>query len=142
MIVAPGEASALTLGNASADGDTLRWGDLPLGTYSFNLSDVVISGASVDRILGVTGGEEGQFSFELTADAPSVDLQVLVVAEGDAPPADDAGDADNDGLTDDEEAELGTDPNLDNTDGDCATDDVEVDAETDPLDPDDAPACE
>ncbi|MEA2513432.1 MAG: hypothetical protein QOJ59_2919, partial [Thermomicrobiales bacterium] len=142
MIVAPGEASALTLGNAGADGDTLRWGDLPLGTYSFNLSDVVISGASVDRILGVTGGEEGQFSFELTADAPTVDLQVLVVAEGDAPPADDAGDADNDGLTDDEEAELGTDPNLDNTDGDCATDGVEVDAETDPLDPDDAPACE
>ncbi len=85
-IVAPGEASALTVDNATADGETLRWSGLGLGTYSFNLADLVISDASVDRILGVTAGDEGQFSFELTADAPSVDLQVLVVADGDAPP--------------------------------------------------------
>lgn len=48
-------------------------------------------------------------------------------------------DTDNDGLTDAEEAVLGTNPNLADTDGGGAEDGFEVDNGTDPLDPTDDP---
>lgn len=48
---------------------------------------------------------------------------------------DDDGDADDDGLTDEEEAELGTDPNDPDTDDDTYWDSWEVTEGTDPLDP-------
>jgi len=44
------------------------------------------------------------------------------------------GDSDGDGLTDSEEAEIGTDPNTADTDGDGYDDGEEVEAGTDPLD--------
>jgi hypothetical protein len=47
---------------------------------------------------------------------------------------DDGVDSDGDGLTDVEEEELGTDPNLDDSDGDEFSDGEEVKAGTDPLD--------
>ena len=58
-------------------------------------------------------------------------------------PADDSSDCvsetdcDGDGLTDEEEAEIGTDPNNADTDGGGVGDGDEVDAGTDPLDPSD-----
>ena len=52
-----------------------------------------------------------------------------------APPPDDDTDTDEDGLTDLDEATLGTDPANPDTDGDTFTDGEEVDAGTDPLDP-------
>jgi len=48
-------------------------------------------------------------------------------------------DSDGDGLTDKEEAELGTNPNLTDTDGDGYSDMVEVDSHTDPTDQSDHP---
>lgn len=45
------------------------------------------------------------------------------------------GDADDDGLSDDEEADLGTDPNDPDTDDDGVNDGDEVDCGSDPLDP-------
>lgn len=45
------------------------------------------------------------------------------------------GDLDRDGLTNEQEDELGTDPSLADTDGDGVGDGAEVEAETDPLDP-------
>ena len=48
-------------------------------------------------------------------------------------------DTDGDGLTDTEEAELGTDPELSDTDGDGFDDADEVDGNTDPTDADDHP---
>lgn len=48
-------------------------------------------------------------------------------------------DDDNDGLTDEQESELGTDPFNSDTDGDGASDGDEVSAGTDPLDPADSP---
>jgi hypothetical protein len=48
-------------------------------------------------------------------------------------------DSDGDGLSDEEEAELGTDPDDPDTDGDGVSDGDEVDAGTDPLDADDYP---
>src|SRR4051794_24879513 len=51
------------------------------------------------------------------------------------------GDADGDGLSDEEEADLGTDPADADSDGDGVSDGAEVDAGTDPLDPNDAPGA-
>ena len=45
-------------------------------------------------------------------------------------------DSDDDGLSDDEEADLGTDPNNPDTDGDGINDGDEVNCGSDPLDPD------
>lgn len=45
-------------------------------------------------------------------------------------------DSDGDGLSDDEEAALGTDPNNPDTDGDGVLDGAEFDCGADPLDPD------
>lgn len=53
---------------------------------------------------------------------------------------DDGGaDPDDDGLTNDEEDELGTDPDEADSDGDGVGDGEELDQNTDPLDEDDAP---
>jgi len=48
-------------------------------------------------------------------------------------------DSDGDGLTDAEEAELGSDPLVTDTDGDGWTDGVEDNSHTDPTDPNDHP---
>ncbi len=48
-------------------------------------------------------------------------------------------DTDGDGLDDDTEVELGTDPDVADTDGDDYDDGAEVDGNTDPLDADDYP---
>jgi hypothetical protein len=110
---------------------------LPYGTYNLSTDDITVGEGTVGQILGVTGGQDGQYSFELTADAPSVDLQVLVVGAEEPEPVD----TDGDGLTDDQEAELGTDPTSEDSDGDCTSDGDEVDAGTDPLDGTDAVTC-
>jgi hypothetical protein len=122
---------------ATADGDTLQWSELTSGTYSFSVDDITVDEGTVGQILGVTGGQDGQYTFELTADSPSVDIQVLVV--GASEPED--VDTDSDGLTDDQEADLGTDPTSDDSDGDCTLDGDEVEAGTDPLDGTDAVSC-
>ena len=51
-------------------------------------------------------------------------------------PAEEPKDSDNDGLTDDEEKELGTDPNKADTDGDGINDGDEVDGSKNPFDKD------
>lgn len=53
--------------------------------------------------------------------------------------ADSLPDADGDGLSDDAEAGLGTDPAVADTDGDGTGDGDEIDGNTDPLDADDKP---
>lgn len=55
------------------------------------------------------------------------------------PSGDTVPDSDGDGLTDDEEATLGTDPAVVDTDGDGYSDGAEVRASTDPLDPESHP---
>lgn len=50
-----------------------------------------------------------------------------------------AGDDDGDGLSNGDENDLGTDPNVADTDGDGYSDGEEVDGGLDPLDPDDKP---
>lgn len=51
-------------------------------------------------------------------------------------------DPDNDGLTNDDEAELGTDPNSADIDGEGYTDSEEVEAGTDPLNPESYPGSD
>ncbi len=58
---------------------------------------------------------------------------------GDSGTTNTSNDADGDGLTTDQEATLGTNPNLADTDGDGYDDGVEVSGNTDPLDPTDHP---
>lgn len=66
------------------------------------------------------------------ADIAPTDTAPADVDPPDAPPAD----SDGDGLTDDEERSLGTDPGLSDTDDDGAEDGFEVETGTDPLNPD------
>ena len=61
---------------------------------------------------------------------------LLGACQGEQPEPEDTGDDDGDGLTNAEEAELGTDPSLSDTDGDGYSDGEEVHAGTDPLDSD------
>ena len=53
--------------------------------------------------------------------------------------SDDATDSDGDGLTDEEEAELGTDPTNTDSDDDCWSDNSEINRGTDPLDAESLP---
>jgi uncharacterized protein (TIGR03382 family) len=62
---------------------------------------------------------------------------VLLVALGNVARADDCDDTDGDGLTDDQETELGTDPEDWDTDGDTYSDAEEVRDGTNPLDAND-----
>ncbi|WP_350284985.1 Calx-beta domain-containing protein [uncultured Croceitalea sp.] len=86
-----------------------------------------------ENIVDFAGLPEGNYEFTFTtsgAQAPctdeSIDITIAVV--------DCLQDADNDGLSDDEEGQLGTDPNNPDTDGDTILDGQEVDDGTDPLD--------
>ncbi|KPA08795.1 hypothetical protein MHK_011003, partial [Candidatus Magnetomorum sp. HK-1] len=71
----------------------------------------------------------------------------VIIAKGMAPVSDKVTyesspvDTDNDGLTDAEEAVLGTDPNKADTDEDGFSDKAEVDAGTDPLNKESCPGC-
>lgn len=161
LVVTPGEDPPLTLDNATADGDTLRWSGLTLGAYGMSMSNIAFEGdVSIDRVLGVTGGAGDQFGFVLTEDNPNVDVQIMLIGAEVAPTPedDDAGDddtgdddtgngtgdvdSDGDGLTDLQETDLGTDPTAADSDGDCTTDGAEVEAGTDPLDANDGGSCE
>ena len=80
---------------------------------------------------------------EIQFTVPAVDpgLYILNVSIGDAASSSFEfevldNDADNDGLTDDQEAELGTNPNAPDSDGDGLNDGQEVEVGTDPLDAD------
>jgi hypothetical protein len=75
---------------------------------------------------------------EATAEATEAATEVPAATETPAPPAatsTPSNDIDDDGLTNDEEAELGTDPENEDTDGDGLDDPDEIDY-TDPLNPD------
>lgn len=77
------------------------------------------------------GDVDGDVDADTDADA---DTDSDADADADLPPQP-APDFDNDGIPDEDEPGLGTDPNLEDTDGDGVGDGVEVLAGTDPTDP-------
>lgn len=94
-----------------------------------------------------TAEENGTYYVELTEAPVNNDLlqesnYTLTVTESGVAPGEDPselpddGDADSDGLTNEREMELGTDPHDTDTDDDGLTDDCELANEMDPLNPD------
>ncbi len=71
------------------------------------------------------------------ANTSTIDAELLSSLDGSDVVTPTQTDSDEDGLTDDEEEELGTDPNNPDTDGDGISDGDEVENGTDPLDPND-----
>jgi hypothetical protein len=138
----------LTAANADRSGDTYSWPIVPFDVYYLiTSSDInpnfVPEGYTLISVDGTLGGFDLGYTLELTADAPNADIAVYLVAEGGAEPTPEPTaeptvappvDTDGDGLTDDDEAGIGTDPNDVDSDDDCHSDGAEVNAGTDPLD--------
>ncbi len=140
------------------------WGEdggVPLSEYCLNVNAHAPAGSTHDRVVGSAGSGPAGFSVTIDADNPNAILTVVYVETDDQNPVD----TDGDGLTDAEEAELGTnptnpdtdedglfdgeevreggpgtDPTKYDTDGDGFGDNQEVVNGSDPLDPDSVPA--
>lgn len=103
------------------------------------LSSMANTGKGVFRDFR-NGGEINFLSYDVTTYRRIFTLKTLLVANLNAKPGlgDDITDSDADGLTDSEEAIIGTDPTLQDTDGDYFSDALEHNLRTsglDPLDP-------
>jgi hypothetical protein len=145
-ITGPDADRPLTIDNATKGDTSLSWTLLPFGDYlldpdSIGLPDGYVPG----RVDGATLGSNG-YEIQVSEQAPDAAVILVAVPEGaEAEPtatsSPDATDTDEDGLTDAEEAELGTDPTSADSDGDCSFDGIEVEAGTDPLDPTSTADC-
>jgi hypothetical protein len=143
LIQGPEGTEPLNQDNAFQEGGSpWMWPELPFGQYVIVAEEYVLpEGYFVGRIDGTQGGSDIGYVFELSEAQPTANLTLVLVPEETAeatPPADDT---DSDGLSDEQEAELGTDPTVVDTDGDCSFDGVEVEAGTDPLDPSSTANC-
>ena len=122
---------------ASIHGVSWVWGEeepLPFGTYFLQTGAYTPpAGYHIDNVVGSFGGTEIGWSFIIDEANPNALLALTLVQ--DEPTTDPDADSDSDGLTDAEEAELGTDPNNHDTDGDGYFDLAEVHYGSDPLDP-------
>jgi minor extracellular serine protease Vpr len=110
-------------------------------------TDLVITSDPTHGVLTSTGSET--FSYTPNTDFEGQDSFGYVIRDGDGQDSREAlvtitvgsggsnsSDSDGDGLSDDQEAELGTNPNNADTDGDGLSDADEVERGTDPLDED------
>ncbi len=123
-------------GDLDSSDDVVHRYDIETGTFR-NLGVALVSdggldfdGASSDFMVSETGGR----TTDLNGDADTTDEHVLFVYDASQPPP--PADADGDGLTDDQETALGTNPDHPDSDGDRLTDDEEVALGADPLNPD------
>ncbi|MCC7022440.1 MAG: hypothetical protein IT338_06415 [Thermomicrobiales bacterium] len=131
---------------ATIDGGGITWGatgGLPFGTYTLQPGDIAVpEGYQLAEVRGASGNPSTGWSFTVDAANPEVALDLIYVQAAQAEPtAAPNADTDGDGLTDADEAQLGTDPTLADTDGDGIGDGEEVAAGTDPLTPNSAPAA-
>lgn len=151
--VAGGQDGPITIAgpvNLSTDaagmhGISWVWGEaepLPFGAYHVQLGAYTPpAGYHVDTVVGSLGGSDIGYTVLLDEANPNALLAVTLVQDEPDPVPDDT-DSDGDGLTDAEEAELGTDPNNHDTDGDGDADLAEVHFGSDPLDPASIPSGE
>lgn len=122
-----------TLADATQDGDTYTWSNLPDDTYYLISADLgVPSGYSVLRIEGGAGDLGDSYAISVNPTRRDVLVEVFLAPAGGS--TTDA-DTDGDGLTDNQEASYHTDPNIADTDGDGISDGDEVTGGTDPLTP-------
>ncbi|HOZ49677.1 MAG TPA: choice-of-anchor Q domain-containing protein [Candidatus Hydrogenedentes bacterium] len=134
----------------SEDGDPVPWAapevsatDIDSSTLTWSLATQATHGVAAVSGLGASpetldytpaANFNGVDALEVrVSDTSAASNSILIVVK--VEPTPDAGDSDGDGLTDDEEYALGTDPNNPDTDGDGVSDGDEVDAETDPTGP-------
>ncbi|MGH2550062.1 MAG: hypothetical protein ACRDHN_11755, partial [Thermomicrobiales bacterium] len=140
-VVLPGvtitSASGASLDQSSAEtsGDYYSWTGLSFDdTYSIASGNIVAPDGFVVRSIvdDQTGASEDPLDLSFSSDSPSRTVFVYL-----DPIGDDSGvpvDTDGDGLSDDDEASLGTSVDSADTDADCHGDGSEVTAGTDPLD--------
>lgn len=151
VFAAPGISldGPVTLSGAEAaiSGDALVWGDpdgLPAGEYNLVTRGIAPEGYDVSDVRGSAGQAGNRWAVTLDEANPAASLQIILTPVGapaptEAPQQADASgdiDSDGDGLTDAQEAELGTDPANPDTDGDGVIDSVEIVSGTDPFTPD------
>lgn len=110
------------------------WGEeggLPFGTYLLQPGGIAApEGYELSDVRGSAGGSENGWTFAVDADNPEAILNVIYTPA--APPQGDV-DSDQDGVSDAQEASLGTDPANADTDADGLFDGAEVTAGTDPT---------
>lgn len=128
-----GEYGALTGANATQDGASpFVWPRVPLASYFMDTSALAApAGQQIIAVVLTPDGSDVSNGFTITEDNSIANIIVFVA------PVNGGGsavDSDNDGLSDEAETELGTDPYNPDTDGDCHADGPEVNAGTDPLD--------
>ncbi len=130
---------SLSGANASVNGASLVWGQtqgLPFGEYLLDPAGIAApEGFAVSEVRGANASGGG-WAFALDEANPGAALDVILVPSGQPePPADQASnpdvDDDGDGLTNAQEAQLGTDPANPDTNGDGVLDGAEVAPETD-----------
>lgn len=120
---------------SSFENGQASWHGIPLGEYTIGYGGLVDIGemASIPEINCV---DPSGCQVTLTTPGEVADLQLFVFP---LPSGTGSADHDGDGLTNNQEALLGTDPLNPDTDGDGATDGEEFTAGTDPLDPNETP---
>ncbi len=135
-------ALAFTIGDAETAANALTVSATSNNTTLIPNANLVLGGTDANRTITVTpaANQTGAATITVTVmdggGATAVDTFTVTVNN----PADP--DSDGDGLTDSEEAALGTDPNNPDSDGDGATDGEEVTAGTNPNDPNSKPAAQ
>lgn len=135
----PGDASGLVIDGpavlttdaAGSDGVSWTWGaegDLPFGTYVLQPGGIAVpEGYELAEVRGPITDDGLTFTVDEATPSATLDLIYVPVA------ATGGDDSDGDGLTDAQEAQLGTDAGHPDTDGDGLVDGDEVTSGSDPL---------